>query len=683
MANRSSKNEEDSGPGVPEGQSPSGNRWRLIVWIVAGTVLAILAWDYFSVGTVGGERISYSQFRKQLQNGNVKKVVVEGNSVNGELRSTASREAQGSTVKYDQFVTYLPSFGDEELMNMLESKNVEVVTKPESSFPWSLVIMGLLPVLLLFGVGYIFLRRMQAQGQGLFSVRKNKAKLYDKGEETTTFDDVAGADSAKEELREIIKFLKKPERFEQLGGKVPKGVLLVGPPGTGKTLLARAVAGEAEAPFFSVSGSDFMEMFVGVGASRVRDMFSEAKETAPAIIFIDELDSIGRERGAGVGGGHDEREQTLNQLLSELDGFEENEGIVVMAATNRPDILDSALTRPGRFDRQITVDLPTQKARHEILEIHARNKPLDEEVNLEEIARSTPGFSGADLENLLNEAALLAGRHEHDAIKRSDVEEARDKVMMGLKREGLALDEQDKKLLAYHEAGHAIVAAMLPNADPVHKVTIVPRGQAMGVTQQLPEKDKYLYREDYLLDRLAVIMGGRAAEEIIFDTPTSGAENDLKQVRKMARKMVLDWGMGERFKHISLGGDQGNVFLGEELAKGKDYSDQTAREVDEEIQRITANAFQHAIDTLKENRDAFDRLAELLIEREEVPGSEVLKLVNGEAEALEEVAATNGTPPDEGTSADDPSGDAEMVEETGDSTAGGQSETEDPPAEDR
>ena len=684
MANRSSNNEENSGPGAPEGQTPSGSRWRLIVWIVAGTVLAILAYDYFSVGTVGGERISYSEFRQQLKGGNVKKVVVEGNSVSGELKSKASREEQGSSSKYSQFVTYLPSFGDENLMELLESQSVEVVTKPQSSFPWSLVIMGLLPVLLLFGVGYIFLRRMQAQGQGLFSVRKNKAKLYDKGEETTTFEDVAGADSAKEELREIIKFLKNPERFERLGGKVPKGVLLVGPPGTGKTLLARAVAGEADAPFFSVSGSDFMEMFVGVGASRVRDMFSEAKETSPAIIFIDELDSIGRERGAGVGGGHDEREQTLNQLLSELDGFEENEGIVVMAATNRPDILDSALTRPGRFDRQITVDLPTQMARHEILKIHARNKPLDEQVNLEEIARSTPGFSGADLENLLNEAALLAGRYGHDEIEPEDVEEARDKVMMGLKREGLALDEQDKKLLAYHEAGHAIVAAVLPNADPVHKVTIVPRGQAMGVTQQLPEKDKYLYREDYLLDRLAVIMGGRAAEEIIFDTPTSGAENDLKQVRKMARKMVLDWGMGERFKHISLGGDQGNVFLGEELAKGKDYSDQTAREVDEEIQRITANAFQHAVDTITENRKAFDKLAELLIEREEVPGSEVLKLVNGEVESLEEMAVTNGTPSDEDdTSADETANGADVVEEASDAAADGQSETEEQPSEER
>jgi len=643
VANRDSDNEKNGGgSGLPSGPSAGGGRGRLIIWVVAGTLLALWAYSYWGMGPGGGERISYSEFRSQLQNDNVAEVVVEGNTVRGDLKSKASKTEESGTVEYEQFVTYLPSFGDEKLMALLESKGVEVVTRPESSFPWGLVIMGLLPVLLLFGVGYIFLRRMQAQGQGLFSVRKSKAKLFDKDEEDTTFDDVAGADSAKEELREIIKFLKSPERFERLGGKVPKGVLLVGPPGTGKTLLARAVAGEADVPFFSVSGSDFMEMFVGVGASRVRDMFSEAKETSPAIIFIDELDSIGRKRGAGMGGGHDEREQTLNQLLSELDGFEENEGVVVMAATNRPDILDSALTRPGRFDRQITVDLPTKTAREEILRIHARNKPLSEEIDLEEIARSTPGFSGADLENLLNEAALLAGRYEHDKIETGDIEEARDKVIMGLKREGMALDDEEKKLLAYHEAGHAIVGAVLPNADPVHKVTIVPRGQAMGVTQQLPEKDKYLYRLDYLLDRLAVIMGGRAAEEIIFDTATSGAENDLKQVRKMARKMVLDWGMGENFKHISLGGDNGNVFLGEDLAKSKDYSDETAREVDQEIRRITENAYQRAVDTLTENREAFDRLAELLLEREEVPGSDVLRLVDGDADSLDEVPSTNG-----------------------------------------
>jgi cell division protease FtsH len=497
---------------------------------------------------------------------------------------------------------------------------------------------------------------MQAQGQGLFSVRQSKARLYDKDDESTDFDDVAGADSAKEELKEVITFLKSPERFERLGGTIPKGVLLVGPPGTGKTLLARAVAGEADVPFFSVSGSDFMEMFVGVGASRVRDMFEDAKENAPAIIFIDELDSIGRQRGAGLGGGHDEREQTLNQLLSELDGFEENEGIVVMAATNRPDILDPALTRPGRFDRQITVPLPTMEARTEILRIHARNKPLDKDIDLERVAAGTPGFSGADLENLLNEAALLAGRYDHESIRRSDIEEARDKVMMGLERKGMVLDDEEKKLLAHHEAGHAIVAAVLEHADPIHKVTIVPRGQAMGVTQQMPEKDKYLYRREYILDRLAVIMGGRAAEELVYDTATSGAENDLKQVRKMARKMVLDWGMGERFKHIALGEDQGNVFLGEELAKGREYSDETARQVDDEVREISERAFQRAIDALRENREAFENLADALVAKEQVPGEEVLALVNGNVEDYEGVSLSNGHPSDD--TASDESADA-------------------------
>jgi cell division protease FtsH len=604
----------------------------MVIWIIATTLLALWAYSYWGMGVTGGDRISYSEFRSQLRNGNVERVVVEGSHVRGELQQPAQRAVQGDSVRYERFTTYIPSFGDDQLMDKLDAANVEVITEPESDFPWFILIMGLLPILLLLGVGYFFLRRMQSQGQGLFSVRKSKAKLYDKDEESTTFDDVAGAEGAKEELEEIITFLKQPGRFQRLGGTVPKGVLLVGPPGTGKTLMARAVAGEADAPFFSVSGSDFMEMFVGVGASRVRDMFEEAKKNSPSIIFIDELDSIGRQRGAGLGGGHDEREQTLNQLLSELDGFEKNDNIVVIAATNRPDILDPALTRPGRFDRQITVPRPTKEARIEILKIHARNKPLADDVDLERVAASTPGFSGADLENLLNEAALLAGRRDHDEIERKDIDEARDKVIMGLERKGLVLDDDERKLLAHHEAGHAIVAALLPHADPIHKVTIVPRGQAMGVTQQLPEKDKYLYRREYILDRLAVIMGGRAAEELVYSTATSGAENDLKQVRQTARKMVLDWGMGDRFKHVALGEDQGRVFLGEELSKGKNYSDATARQVDEEVQKISEDAFDRAISTLRENRDAFEKLADLLIEREEVPGEDVLQLLNGAAE---------------------------------------------------
>ncbi len=629
------KNTSENRPRLPSGQDSGANRGRLLIWIVAGTLAALWAWSSI-YGPQSGSQISYSDFRTQLQAGNVERVTVEGDKLTGELASPAKRATQqDDSTRYRNFVTYVPSFGDEQLMERLEANGVEVVTQPQSEFPWGLLLIGLLPVLLIFGVGYLFLRRMQSQGQGLFSVRKSKAKMYDREEEDTTFDDVAGNEGAKIELQEIIKFLEEPERFERLGGKVPKGVLLVGPPGTGKTLMARAVAGEAGVPFFSVSGSDFMEMFVGVGAARVRDMFEQAKEDAPSIIFIDELDSIGRQRGAGLGGGHDEREQTLNQMLAELDGFEKNEGVIVMAATNRPDILDPALTRPGRFDRQVTVNMPMTKDRHQILKIHAKNKPFSEEIDLERLARNTPGFSGADLENLLNEAALLAGREGRDEIVTADVEEARDKVLMGLKREGMALTEEERKLLAYHEAGHAIVAAALENADPVHKVTIIPRGKAMGVTQQMPEEDKYLYRREYMLDRLAVVMGGRAAEDLFFDTATSGAENDLKQVRKMARKMVLDWGMSDQFENIALGDDRGQVFLGEELSKGRDYSDETAREVDVAVRQILDDSFQRAMGTITEHRDRLDALAEELLKHEEVSGERVLALLKGEIEPSE------------------------------------------------
>jgi cell division protease FtsH len=457
------------------------------------------------------------------------------------LKEPVEREIDATEVStYTSFITYLPSFGDEGLLEQLENQGVDIETQPERDLSWWAILLNLLPFLLLIGIGYVVMRRMQIQGQGIFSMGRSRAKLYDQTEEGTTFDDVAGAQGAKTELGEIIEFLKRPERFQRLGGEIPKGVLLVGPPGTGKTLLARAVAGEAAVPFFSITGSDFMEMFVGVGASRVRGMFDDAKKAAPSIIFIDELDSIGRRRGAGLGGGHDEREQTLNQLLSELDGFEATQNVIVMAATNRPDILDPALLRPGRFDRRITVDLPTMQARQEILEIHAQNKPLAEDVDLENLARGTPGFSGADLENLLNEAALLAARQDKEVIELEDVEEARDKIMLGLEREGLALTDEECQLLAYHEGGHAVVAAVLPHADPVHKVTIVPRGRAMGVTQQLPRGDKYVYQREYMLDRLAVMMGGRAAEELVLGTATSGAENDLRQLFCTIRRR-LSW----------------------------------------------------------------------------------------------------------------------------------------------
>jgi cell division protease FtsH len=455
---------------------------------------------------------------------------------------------------------------------------------------------------------------------------RSRARLYSKTKEHTTFDDVAGLQSPKTELKEIIEFLKEPNRFQRLGGEIPRGVLLVGPPGSGKTLLARAVAGEADVPFFSITGSDFMEMFVGVGASRVRDLFETAKKVAPSIVFIDELDSIGRRRGAGLGGGHDEREQTLNQLLSELDGFEPNESVIIMAATNRPDILDPALLRPGRFDRRITVDSPALRDRLKILQIHSLNKPLDEGVELEKIARGTPGFSGADLENLLNEAALLAARKGKDVIQRADLEEARDKVLLGLEREGLSLSKDEIRILAYHEAGHAVLAAILPHADPIHKVTIVPRSKSMGVTQQLPERDKYIYPQEYLLDRLAVMMGGRAAEILVLNTTTSGAEMDLKEATRLARKMVLDWGMSERLGTLSFGEQGQHVFLGEEIGRPRKFSEQTASLIDEEVKAILDDAYERASSHLQSNRKILDRVAEELMESEEITGEEVIAL---------------------------------------------------------
>ena len=623
--------------------TPSGGQRRgLVVWLV---LLALaLAWAWSLLDSRDLTQISYSEFREYLRQGNVEQVMVRGQRIEGMLRQVDSRVTErGDTASFSEFLTHLPSFGDEELLSMLEENNVEVETEPQSDFSWwPFLLMGL-PFILFLLLGYAFFSRMQSQGQGLFSIKKSKAKLYDQEEASTTFDDVAGAESAKEELQEIVAYLKRPENIRRLGGKVPKGVLLVGPPGTGKTLLARAVAGEAGVPFFSITGSDFMEMFVGVGASRVRDLFGDAKEKSPAIIFIDELDSIGRQRGAGLGGGHDEREQTLNQLLSELDGFEPTEDVIVMAATNRPDILDPALLRPGRFDRRVTVDLPTQRDRGEILRIHAREKPLEDDVDLDKVARSTPGFSGADLENLLNEAALLAVREDHEKITSRDVDEAMDKIMMGLERKGLVLTEEERRLLAYHEAGHALVAALLNYADPIHKVTIIPRGRAMGVTQQLPEKDKYIYKKEYMLDRLAVMMGGRAAEDLVFGTATSGAENDLKQVIQLSRKMVLDWGMSERFRNIAFGGRREQVFLGEQISQGREYSDHTARDVDSEIEKIIDASYDRALTTLRERRKDLDEIAEFLLDHEEMPGEKVLDILGlGRDEA--EAEAVDGSP---------------------------------------
>jgi cell division protease FtsH len=610
----------------------------VIIWLLLGLAVTSLVWGPLSNRLNSRTRITYSEFRQQVQAGNVEQVTVTGQQIQGRLEEAAEIEAEsGEAITYQEFVTILPSFGDDELLPLLESQGVEVDAQPETGFSWVDVLINFLPLILLGGFVYFFFSQMRGRGQdafSIFSMRQSQAKLYDRRQERTTFDDVAGLAGPKTELREIIAFLKHPERFQRLGGEIPTGVLLVGPPGTGKTLLARAVAGEAEVPFFSITGSNFMEMFVGVGASRVRGLFDEAKEASPSIIFIDELDSIGRRRGAGIGGGHDEREQTLNQLLSEMDGFEPHQDVIVMAATNRPDILDQALLRPGRFDRRITVDLPTLGDREEILKIHARDKALSDGIDLRRVARGTPGFSGADLENLLNEAALLAAREDKEAIEQEDIEEARDKVLMGLQRESVALTEEECELLAYHEAGHAVLAAVLPHADPIHKVTIVPRGRAMGVTQQLPERERYVYQREYMLDRLAVMMGGRAAEDVVLGTYTTGAEDDLMKATELARRMVLSWGMSERLGHLAFGGRQQQVFLGEEIAQRREYSEQTAREVDEEIRAILDEAYDRAVSTLAEHRDGLDALARALREKEEIAGDEVLEIVGVDKKSL-------------------------------------------------
>jgi len=558
---------------------------------------------------------------------------VQEEKISGEFKKAVEqKKPEGKLVPYKEFFTFLPSFGDDKLLSMLEAQKVKIITEPRKDVSfWTDILTGFLPFLILIGLGAFLLRGRGLGGvQNIFSFARSQARLYERRKVRTTFKDVAGAHGAKIELQEIIEFLRNPERVQRLGGKAPKGVLLVGPPGTGKTLLARAVAGEAEVPFLSVTGSGFMEMFVGVGASRVRSMFNDAKKMAPAIIFIDEIDSIGRKRGAGIGGGHDEREQTLNQLLSELDGFEPNENVIVMAATNRPDILDSALLRPGRFDRRISVDLPSLKDRVEILKIHARNKRLSDDLNLEEVARGTPGFSGADLENLLNEAAILAARKNKDKIEQKDIDEAVDKILMGLERENIAITSEERRLLAYHEGGHAVVAAVLPNTDPIHKVTIVPRGRAMGVTQQLPEREKYVYPKEYLLDRLAVMMGGRAAEEVVEGTATTGAEDDLKQATGLARRMVQEWGMSQSLGQMAMGDGHENVFLGQEIVQRRQYSEATAREVDEEIMKILKESYGRAVDVLQKHRDGLDRVAKDLLEKEEITGNEVLQLVGVE-----------------------------------------------------
>ncbi len=635
---------------IPLQQSWQPSDWR--IWYVMALILILFAYSVLFV-PAGPERITYTQFLNQLRDGNVESVDITGDEITGVLSEpTEIPDAEpvprlfggagtdendeggdngGTITTYEEFITYLPSFGHETLLDLLEEHGVEVQAHPERDAAFWYLFLTMLPFVLLIGLIYYQYRRFQGYGgDGLFGFGKSRAKLYDKSEQSVTFADVAGARGAKTELGELVEYLKNPDKIREMGAEIPRGVMLMGPPGTGKTLLARAVAGEADVPFFSITGSDFMEMFVGVGAKRVRQLFEDAKKNAPSIVFIDELDAIGRRRGAGLGGGHDEREQTLNQMLSEMDGFETSHDVIVMSATNRPDVLDPALLRPGRFDRRIVVDLPTTEDRRKIIDVYLKNKKLGDDVDLDRLARGTPGFSGADIKNVLNEAALLAARKKKDKIDNEDIEAARDKVMIGIEREGMTLTDEEKRLVAYHEAGHAVVGAGLEYADPIHKVSIVPRSQAMGVTQQIPDEEKYIYHREYLTDRLAVMMGGRAAEMLVFNTATSGAGNDLQQATKIARKMVLEWGMSGRFEHMALGSPGENVFLGEEITRQREYSETTAQEVDREVENLLDTAYSKAVNLLKEKRDAMDSLAEELMDHEELPGPRVYELAGTE-----------------------------------------------------
>ncbi len=568
----------------------------------------------FFMRDMGSNRISYSRFRAMVQEDAVSQVTVTGQTIQG-------------MSDIGPFTTYYPSFGDQELMSLLENNNVVVETKPPQDYSFFTILLNLLPLFLIIWIGMRMFRGMNSQGRNIFSVGQNKAKLYEKSKQSVRFNDVAGLESAKEEIQEVVDYLKSPDRYSSMGAKIPRGILLVGPPGTGKTLIARAIAGEADVPFYHISGSDFMEMFVGVGASRVRNLFADAKKNSPSIIFIDELDSVGRHRGAGLGGGHDEREQTLNQMLSELDGFEKNDSTIVLAATNRPDILDPALLRPGRFDRRITIGLPSMKDRMEILKIHADKKPLADDIDFEKIAQGTPGFSGAELENLLNEAAILAARRREKKILMPMIEEARDKVMMGLERRNLTITPEEKKIIAYHEAGHAVTAAALPNTDPLVKVTVIPRDYAMGVTVQMPKEERYIYDKGYLSDRIKVLLGGRSAEMLMFGKESSGAANDLKEASKLARRMVTEWGMGETLGLLTANQDHTNVFLGEQIAQGKEFSEDTMREVDTEIRTLLTKAYDATNDILDKFRSALEQVAERLLEEEQISGEEVIKIV--------------------------------------------------------
>lgn len=594
---------------------------NLALWLVIALMM-VLVFNLFNTNTQINNKITYSEFLDSVSESKVKKVTIKENKITGEYVDNNTR-----------FETYAPA--DVNLIKDLRASDVDITATPPDTTPWYMqLLISWLPIILLIAIWIFFMRQMQGgSGSKAFSFGKSRAKLLNQDNLKVTFKDVAGIEEAKEELTEIVDFLKDPAKFQKLGGRIPKGVLLVGPPGTGKTLLAKAVAGEAGVPFYSISGSDFVEMFVGVGAARIRDLFEQGKKNAPCIIFMDEIDAVGRHRGAGLGGGHDEREQTLNALLVEMDGFDSNEGVILIAATNRPDVLDPALLRPGRFDRQVVVPRPDLKGRLQILKVHAAKIKMADSVDLEIIAKGTPGFSGADLANLMNESALMAARANKNEVDTSDIESAKDRVIMGAERRSMVIPEKDKRVTAFHEAGHTIVAIMTKGADPVHKVSIIPRGMALGVTMQLPSDDRYNETKDHLLGMIRIMLGGRIAEEVVFDSMSTGASNDIERLTSIARKMVMSWGMSDKLGTISFGKRDEAIFLGKEISSQKDYSEKTAELIDDEVEKIITTCYNEARKIIEDNRLLLDKTAEALLEKETIETPEIKELVKEYAAA--------------------------------------------------